>query len=135
MSYLVGVERERDAWKQKAVSRLAAGMEWERRAYLAERRIVALRSALRRADEWLRLIPEWETDCTDLALETLAALRREIAELGAGAESEKWEKSKRRPCPNCGRADWTWLAGNDAMEAVGCNHCRPSSAQWLGEQA
>ncbi len=40
---------------------------------------LALEGALRKADGWLKLIPEWDTDCTDLALVQLAELRREIA--------------------------------------------------------
>jgi IS1 family transposase len=79
-----------DSWRTQAETHFLDVRNAINRADAAERKNVALRSALRRADEWLRLIPEWETDCTDLALETLAALRREIAELGAGAESEKW---------------------------------------------
>jgi len=39
--------RERDEWKWKAKSRLAAVMEWERRAHNAERENAALREALR----------------------------------------------------------------------------------------
>ncbi len=40
-----------------------------------------IRTLLRQADEWLELILEWATDCTDLALASLSDLRAEIAAL------------------------------------------------------